>query len=213
LLPPTPVSVPEDFLPQWANYYTTTVQPELLNPANAHLVDQLLATAKAATDPADPGTREETISLLLDYNILGTNDAIEKLGGQPSDNVDRVYAGSDDDVALNLYVQRFAADQAALDEIAAYYQTSGQLSMPLVTLHTTADPLVPYEHALRYRAKTFRADNIALHEHRVAERYGHCTFTSTEVLDAFDRLVEMVNNPPPYQPVRRAYLPLVERSR
>ena len=70
-----------------------------------------------------------------------------------------------------------------------------------------------YEHALRYRAKTFRADNIALHEQRTVERYGHCSFTSTEVLDALNRLVDMVNNPSPYQPVRRAYLPLVERSR
>ena len=213
LLPPTPVSVPEEFLPQWSNYYTTTVQPVLQDPANSHLVDQLLATARAPCDPADPNTREETISDLLRYNILATNDAGQKLGGQPFDNVEQVYAGSDDDDTLNLAVQRFAAEQAALDELSAHYQTSGQLSVPLVTLHTTADPIVPYEHALMYRAKTFRADNIALHEHRSAERYGHCNFTSTEVLDAFNRLVEMVNNPPLYLPVQRAYLPLVERSR
>lgn len=44
------------------------------------------------------------------------------------------------------------------------------------------------------------------------ERLGHCNFTPTEVLYAFYRLVDMVNNPPPYQPVRRSFLPLVMRA-
>ena len=57
-------------------------------------------------------------------------------------------------------MQRFSADQAALDEIAAHYQTTGHLSVPLVTLHTTGDPLVLYWHATFYRGKTIAADNI-----------------------------------------------------
>ena len=84
--------------------------------------------------------------------------------------------------------------------------------MPLVTLHTTGDPLVPYWHATLYRGKTIAADNIALHEHFETDRYGHCSFTATEVFEAFYRLVDMVNNPPPYQPVKRAFLPLVMRA-
>jgi hypothetical protein len=41
-------------------------------------------------------------------------------------------------------VQRFDADPAALLEIGRYYETSGELKVPLVTLHTSGDPIVPY---------------------------------------------------------------------
>ena len=40
-------------------------------------------------------------------------------------------------------------------------------------------------------------------------RYGHCSFTATEVLYAFTRMVNMVDDPPPYQPVSRSFLPLI----
>jgi hypothetical protein len=81
--------------------------------------------------------------------------------------------------------------------------------VPLITLHTTGDHLVPYWHTTLYRGKTIAVDNIALHEHFEADRYGHCNFTVTEILSTVYRLVDMVNNPPPYQPVKRSFLPLI----
>jgi hypothetical protein len=148
---------------------------------------------------------------VLWYNVLATNDARAKLAGQPFDNQGRLYQGSTDDQALNAAVQRFSADQAALDAIAATYQTTGRLSVPLITMHTTGDPVVPYAQATTYRFKTLAADNIALHEHLRIERYGHCQFTALEVLGAFNRLQTLVDNPPVYQPVQRLYLPLLQR--
>jgi pimeloyl-ACP methyl ester carboxylesterase len=212
LIPGSPVDIPDWLMEGWDTYYETTIKPEIEDPANASLVDQLLSVTNASYDTEDPSTKEATIQALLWYNVFSTDDGIDKLGGQPFDNQARVYTGSDDDAQLNQGVQRFSADQAALDEIAAHYQTTGHLSVPLVTLHTTGDPLVPYWHAIRYYGKTIAADNIALHDHFEADRYGHCNFTPTEVLYAFYRLVDMVNNPPPYQPVKRAFLPLVMRA-
>ena len=165
-----------------------------------------------AYDPADPQAREAVIEKLLWYNVFGTNDAIDKLGGQPFGNQSRVYSGSADDEQLNQSVERYSADQAALDEIETYYQTSGQLTVPLVTLHTTGDHLVPYWQALGHRGRVISADNIALHEMQTVDRYGHCTFTAFEVLGAFNRLSAMVADPPPYQPVQRLLLPLALRS-
>jgi pimeloyl-ACP methyl ester carboxylesterase len=210
-MPDSPVDIPAWLLTDWDTYYQTTVRPEIEAPANAGLVDQLLNVSQAAYDPGDPATREEIIHTLLWYNVFATNDARERLVGQPFDNLSRIYTGSDDDGALNLWVQRFAADQAALDEIDTHYQTSGILAVPLVTLHTTGDPLVPYWQATRYRSKTMSADNIALHEHLAVERYGHCTFTFFEVLSAFYQMVDMVENPTPYRPVRRSFLPSISR--
>jgi pimeloyl-ACP methyl ester carboxylesterase len=209
LLHGSPVDIPAWLMDEWDTYYETTVKPQIEDPVNAHTVDQLLHVTGAAYAPALPSTREETIGSLLWYNVFSTNDGTEKLGGQPFDNQDRVYTGSDDDTLLNQQVQRMSADPAALAEIDAHYQTSGHLSVPLVTLHNTDDPLVPYWHALHYRGKTVHADNIALHEHYLVDGYGHCSFTSTEVLGAFFRMVDMVNDPPPYRPVHRLFLPRV----
>jgi pimeloyl-ACP methyl ester carboxylesterase len=206
LMPGDPTDIPQWLMDTWDHYYATTIQPEILDPANAGKVDQLLAVTGAAYDAANPATREETVARLLWYNVFATNDAINKLGGQPFDNLARVYKGSEDDEQLNLGIQRVGADPAALAEIEAHYQTTGQLSVPVVTLHTTDDHLVPYWHALRYRGKTTHADNIALHEHRTSEGYGHCTFTLYEALNAFFQLVAMVDDPPPYRPAHRSYL-------
>ena len=209
LIPGSPIDIPDWLMEQWDTHYETTIKPEIEDPANASLVEQLLSVTDAAYDAEDPSTKEGTIQGLLWYNVFATNDGMDKLGGQPFGNQDRVYAGSDDDAQLNQGVQRFSADQVALDEIAANYQTTGHLSVPLVTLHTTGDPLVPYWHTTLYRGKTIAADNIALHEHLEADRYGHCSFTPTEVLYAFTSLVNMVDDPPPYQPVSRSFLPLI----
>lgn len=209
LMPGSPIDVPDWLMEQWDTYYETTIKPEIEDPANASLVQQLLNVTNTPYDAQDPSTKEDTIRGLLWYNAFATNDGTDRLGGQPFDNQNRMYTGSDDDVQLNQGVQRFSADRAALDEIAANYQTTGKLSVPLVTLHTTGDPVVPYRHATIYRGKTIAADNIALHDHFEAERYGHCSFTFTEFLAAFSRLVDMVNNPPPYQPVHRVFLPAI----
>jgi len=208
LMPGSPIDVPDWLLEQWDTYYETTIKPEIEAPANASLVDQLLSVTDAAYDVEDASTKEATIRALLWYNAFSTNDGVDKLGGQPFGNQNRVYAGSDD-AQLNQGVQRFSADQAALDEISANYQTTGHLSVPLITLHTTGDHLVPYWHATLYRGRTIASDNIALHEHFESDRYGHCNFTVTEILNTVYRLVDMVSNPPPYQPVRRSFLPLV----
>ena len=206
------VDIPAWLVMGWEAYYETTVLPALQDPANAGKVNQLLQVTQMPYDPLQPGAREEAIYDVLSYNIVGTNDARGKLGGQPFDNVDRVYTGSSDDGRLNRLIKRYGADAAALAEIEAGYQTSGELEAPLVTLHTTGDHVVSYWQMTRYRAKTIGADNIALHEARTAPRYGHCQFEATEVLDAFNRLVAMVNDPPPYRPVQRLFLPLVARA-
>ena len=85
----------------------------------------------------------------------------------------------------------------------------GELAGRVSVRTATGDSLVPYWHATLYRGKTIVADNIALHKHLKVDRYGHCSFAATEVLYAFTSLVNMVDDPPPYQPVSRSFLPLV----
>ena len=52
----------------------------------------------------------------LRYNILGANNAAQKLGGNPFGNRLTLYLGSSNDLRLNIAVHRFLASPLALQE-------------------------------------------------------------------------------------------------
>lgn len=191
VLPFSPVNIPSQVIADWEAVYVPAVQQVILSDPEA--AKQLLLVARAPFDPADPATVMETVLGLLWYNIFATNDTITTLGGQPFDNATRIYFGSQDDVALNLGVQRFSAAQAAVDEIEAHYQTSGKLTAPLVTLHTIGDPIVPYWHIPRYRVKVLVSGAALQYNNLPIPRYGHCVFTEDEILFSFALLVLKVS--------------------
>lgn len=213
VMPPTPIAIPADLLTTWeTSYYTNTVKPALTAITNTTAISQLLTISQTPFDSNNSATKEQSIADLLWYNVFATNDATTKLGGRPFDNQTRRYGQglvnpSLDLAQLNQQVARFSADQAALTALAQY-ETSGHLTKPLITLHTTGDPIVPSWQVTLYRGKTIAADNIALHEVITVPAYGHCRFSTFDVLGAFTRLVTLVDNPPAYQPAQRAYLPL-----
>ena len=93
---------------------------------------------------------------------------------------------------LNDRVQRFSADEDALDEIEEQYQTSGELDIPLVTIHTTDDEIVPFVHETLYLTKVLTSGSSLLHTNFPDDdgivRYGHCDFTVSELLTAFSAL-------------------------
>jgi hypothetical protein len=89
------------------------------------------------------------------------------------------------------------------------YQTTGLLTVPLVTLHTTLDQQVPYWHERLYRAKIIAKDSLAFHQPVEVNAYGHCNFSGTDALSAFGKLVTMVVSPTARFPSPRQYLPLI----
>jgi hypothetical protein len=89
------------------------VKPAVFDPTNQDRLAQLLKTAKTPFDKNDPATIELSVHDALWYWVFATNDASDKLGGQPYDNVGKRYRGSQNDSALNAEVVRVAADQAA----------------------------------------------------------------------------------------------------
>ena len=181
LIPGEPIHIPPTVIRHWDSQYVPAIVAAVQgNPARA---TELLHVANAASDPADPGTLASTTINILWYSIFGTNDAFAKFGGNPFDNRGRWYSGSSDDVALNRGVHRFNASKAALAALRAY-ETSGGLSIPMVTLHTTKDEVVPFAHELLYQGKlqlSGRGQFISI----PTPRYGHCNFRTAEVLSAF----------------------------
>jgi pimeloyl-ACP methyl ester carboxylesterase len=185
VIPESAVNIPDSVRANWANRYAPAVVNAIS--ADPDRTAQLLAvTGEPADNPA------LTVVGVLWYNIFATPDARARLGGQPFDNSSRVYAGSADDAALNAGVARFTADAAARGRVASEFETSGDLTVPVVTLHTTGDPIVPFEQEALYGAKVQQAGAAGLLTQSQADRYGHCAFESAEVFGAFSSLVARV---------------------
>ena len=176
----------DDVRQEWESDYVPEITRALvLNPAR---LDKLLRVSHAPFDPNEPQTKIKTALGILWYNVFATSDAKEKLGGNPYDNSRRLYLGSGNDFWLNLLVKRYHADPPALDTIEHDYQTTGELAAPLVTLHTTADPIVPYWHEPLYSVKAL-ANSGLLHTNLPVFRYGHCSFKAEEALVGLGLLV------------------------
>lgn len=181
VIPGSPISIRDQVIEAWQSVYVPRILAELAAKPSRAL--ELMRVSRAAFDPADPTTIGRTAINMLSYNVLGANDATEKLGGNPFGNRLRWYFGSSNDLRLNLLVQRFTASpvaRAALDR----YETNGNLSIPLVTLHTTGDEVIPFWHELLYLPKVDLSGRGRFFP-IPAFRYGHCNFTASEVITAF----------------------------
>jgi hypothetical protein len=96
---------------------------------------------------------------------------------------------------LNARIERFSADPAAAAGMARF-ETAGNLTVPLTTLYTSGDPIVPASQSLLYNDKVGRAGAASLLTQATIERHGHCTFEAPEVLGAFTTLMEKVRSRP-----------------
>lgn len=170
----TPAGVDPAVMAGWLGVYRPAAQAAVA--ANPTAAVRLLRTAGVPVDDGDPDGVWNAIDGLLWYNVFATNDAIAKLGGQPFDNARRWYLGSGQDFRLNRRVQRFHADAGARANVAARYETTGDLAMPYVSLHTTGDPIVQFVQQPLYRLKALRAGSWREHSALPVLRYGHCTF-------------------------------------
>ena len=177
--------IPDDLIANWEDIY----QPEVLEALQANPVAaaQLIITSRAAIKLGDPASIGQTTKGLLWYNVFATEDGKQQLGGKPFDNLTRIYRGSRNDWRLNRLVKRFTADPTALDAIAPY-NTLGNPGIPLITLHTTGDEIVPFWHQALYRKKLLANGSTGVTQIPIL-RYGHCNFTTNEVLVAFSLMV------------------------
>jgi len=183
VIPGSPISVPQEIMTDWDSIYVPAIQKAIQ--ANPSATTQLLNVTQAPIDPNDPATVAETVVNLLWYSVFSSNDAATKLGGQPFDNHDRVYSGSLNDTALNQGVARFTASPAAITQVAFHYQTTGKLTRPVVTMHTTGDPIIPYWNEPLYTLKTLNQHDFAERINLPVAAYGHCNFTEADALIAF----------------------------
>ena len=185
VIPGSPTSIPQEVIDQWGGVVAPAVKAAM--EANPNATRQFVSAAQiAVADDQLASAITSTLDLLW-YHSTSTNDYVAKLGGNAYDNLDRRYAGSSDDKRLNKKIARITADTGARETVASY-QTSGQLAKPLVTLHTTSDPIVPYWHEIAYMGRNLQSATRLVTALPI-RRYGHCTFTAGEVMSGFSTLV------------------------
>jgi pimeloyl-ACP methyl ester carboxylesterase len=139
---------------------------------------------------------------VVGFVLRYTNDFIERVNGKiPYDNRDTQYqVNVTPDPATNMFlsgllnagVQRFDAHQAALHYYERNFTPTGRIGIPVLTLHTTRDPAIPFAHEALFAAAVADAGESALLVQRPIDRWGHCAFTPAEILTGFSDLVGWV---------------------
>jgi len=187
------VNVPTSAADDWVNgIYPAKISTVVVG--NPSATQQLFNVTGAAVDTVDlVNTQINTTLAALGYSILETPDLIDTAKGNPYGNRLTWYSGSNNDLRLNLGVERVSARFKAQQYMREYYQTTGNLQRPLVTLHTTQDPDVPFVHELIYFALTALRGRLSNLTVLPVTGYGHCAFKPEQVLGAFAWLLLRVN--------------------
>ncbi len=104
---------------------------------------------------------ERTFFSHLSFATFTFRDIVhERLGDEnPFANAGVRYQGSDDDRALNRGVAQYHADPAARRDLAFDSDLTGDISVPVLTLHAIDDPTAFVEHEAAYRASVQAAGN------------------------------------------------------
>lgn len=87
----------------------------------------------------------EEVALAVTNYSSNLHDIHQLAGGNPFDNTNTVYSGSDDDATLNREIPRYAADAEAADYMRAWFTATGRISDPVLSVHALRDSLVPIE--------------------------------------------------------------------
>jgi pimeloyl-ACP methyl ester carboxylesterase len=177
----------------------------------------------ATADPPPLPDLNGRIAAMLksfEQNVLpagfGARQELElRAGGNPSTNVGESYLSAfrtlpQRDLIVNAYKAAgldLEADLRALDatpripadpQAAAYLKENTNvgdtLPVPVLTMHTIADPLIPVEHERNY-SEAVPVEVRASHLRQLfVKRAGHCAFTSAETLVALESLLERMRN-------------------
>lgn len=145
----------------------------------------------------------QNLRAILPFILFGRYDVERSAGGNPSWNkgvnywrqlaesgrlaqVARLYgrAGADLGADLNLLTRTASVtvDPAAHDWMRRTSTVTGRLAMPVLTLHTTDDGLVPVQHQEEYAEDVRHGGSAGLHRQAYTDRAGHCAFTPAELV-------------------------------
>jgi hypothetical protein len=140
----------------------------------------------------------------LRFQTQLANNLTELAHGSPFDNASTQYALG---VPLlppanlaplvtfaNATVQRYTIAPPAESYLDNYFTSTGNLQMPVLTLHNRWDPGVPAFHEDVLAANVAAAGKTANLLQRLDNSYGHCALPASLALSSFDDLVNWVTS-------------------
>jgi hypothetical protein len=140
----------------------------------------------------------------VSFQVRGVNDLVARVNGQNAfGNADTEYVLGTPVLPAAVVGPLVAAEQAGvaryeLAPAARNYLThnatpTGELRIPVLTIHNTWDPAVPlfHETLLRQRVEAAGATEFLLQ--RQVPTYGHCAISGAQVLQGFQSLVGWVS--------------------
>ena len=88
---------------------------------------------------------------------------------------------------------RITADSQAVNYLSNFIIFNGNLSIPVLTMHTTGDGLVVNQDEQAYASVVRTEGNNSLLRQIFVHRAGHCAFTPAETLTAFQTLIHRLD--------------------
>jgi predicted esterase len=213
VLPGDVNNVPEGYSPTPEQVAATVLPAIMANPLG------LFAIASTAQTPLAfvPGnvtvaglsqtTLVQSLVVALWYQLIGTPDAVDRTHGHaPYGNIGITYTLGTPVVpaltqlltaqiaAANAGVTRYTSPPDAQNLLEKYYVPTGDLQIPVITVHNRWDYLVPYFHETAFQQIVQEAGASDMLLQRAVTDYGHCSNDAfrNEVVQSFLDLVGWV---------------------
>jgi poly(3-hydroxybutyrate) depolymerase len=204
---------------QYAAYVNSQVAPNLGSYTSPRLVPSSPAGQAwaAAVEQRSGGTRPGFAGAFLFWNAFGfgavpnvpflfgvypglTGGTVGIASGNVADNGDTVYQLDGDpalsaaEQQLNAAVLRLSADPQGRhpNGLGGIPPISGDISIPVVTLHDIGDLFVPFSMEQIYAQRVAEHGASGLLTQRAIRAVNHCDFTTAEYVRAFDDMVTQV---------------------
>ncbi|SMC58475.1 hypothetical protein [Kibdelosporangium aridum] len=141
------------------------------------------------------GVPERTLASHLNFATFTFRDIVHnRLGGRnPFTNLGVWYSGSHDDVALNLGVERFLADQSAVRDLSYDSDLTGEIKVPVLTMHAINDPTAFVEHESAYKASVTNAGKARYLVQTFTQESEHSSLSNSEYAAAVSALSTWVH--------------------
>jgi predicted esterase len=180
---------------------TTQIQNPVIGAVMANPTGFGLIAASNQVQLAGNNTLELLTSLVnaLAYHAIGVNDLRARTHGHVLfDNSNTVYNSALYPAAYykaaNDGVARYTATPDALEWLEHNYEPTGDLRIPMITVHKTRDRLVPYRHEAAYQKRVADAGASGNLLQRSDASFGHCDFGVPQMMSNFQDLVGWVNS-------------------
>jgi pimeloyl-ACP methyl ester carboxylesterase len=171
------------------------------NPQPAIAMTQIIQTPIPYTGSGEDLVKSivQSIVQALILQAVELQDLLDRTHGQGFfDNAQTVYTGTLPPgllADLNACVARYSDGPFARHFLDKYYEPTGDLRVPLVSLHTALDPVVPLFHETIYRSLAEAQGQAANLHQTTVDRYGHLAFTPEEIVGGFQQMIGLASAP------------------